>query len=100
MGVSRCRDSVTVTKCDRAVKRTWHTEALRLRDACIFVSFLLMDKTKSRLAAFFDNDEDDSSFPVRRIELFHSNSSALTLTPYDSKRPWTIRSSHSMHKAR
>ena len=30
----------------------------------------LMDKTKSRLAAFFDNDEDESSFPVRRIELF------------------------------
>jgi hypothetical protein len=31
-----------------------------------------MDKTKTRLAAFFDNDEDDSSFPVRRIELLFS----------------------------
>jgi hypothetical protein len=31
-----------------------------------------MDKTKSRLAAFFDNDEDESSFPVRRIELLFS----------------------------
>lgn len=31
--------------------------------------FFTMDKTKTRLAAFFDNDEDDSSFPVRRIEL-------------------------------
>lgn len=24
-----------------------------------------MDKTKSKLAAFFDNDDDESSFPVR-----------------------------------
>lgn len=31
-----------------------------------------MDKTKSKLAAFFDNDEEESSFPVRRIELLKS----------------------------
>ena len=29
-----------------------------------------MDKTKSKLAAFFDNDEEESSFPVRRTKLF------------------------------
>jgi hypothetical protein len=29
-----------------------------------------MDKTKSKLAAFFDNDDEESSFPVRRTELF------------------------------
>ena len=29
-----------------------------------------MDKTKTKLAAFFDNDEDDTSFLVRRTELF------------------------------
>jgi hypothetical protein len=28
-----------------------------------------MDKTKSKLAAFFDNDDEESSFPVRWIEL-------------------------------
>ncbi|PPQ62946.1 hypothetical protein CVT24_006186 [Panaeolus cyanescens] len=33
-------------------------------------SLMIMDKTKSKLAAFFDNDDDESSFPVRRIELF------------------------------
>ncbi|KAI0266790.1 hypothetical protein BC834DRAFT_873532 [Gloeopeniophorella convolvens] len=27
-----------------------------------------MDKTKSRLAAFFDNDEDDSSFPQKTVD--------------------------------
>lgn len=36
-----------------------------------------MDKTKSKLAAFFDKDEDESSFPVRRIELI---SPQFTLT--------------------
>jgi hypothetical protein len=35
----------------------------------LLLSPFSMDKTKSRLAAFFDNDEDESSFPVRRIEL-------------------------------
>jgi hypothetical protein len=30
----------------------------------------VMDKTKSKLAAFFDNDGEESSFPVRRTELF------------------------------
>jgi U2-associated protein SR140 len=29
-----------------------------------------MDKTKSRLAAFFDDDED-SLFPVRRIDIIY-----------------------------
>jgi hypothetical protein len=29
-----------------------------------------MDKTKSKLAAFFDNDDEETSFLVRRIELF------------------------------
>jgi hypothetical protein len=28
-----------------------------------------MDKTKTKLAAFFERDEEDSSFPVRRTEL-------------------------------
>ena len=29
-----------------------------------------MDKTKSKLAAFFENDDEESPFPVRRTELF------------------------------
>ena len=29
-----------------------------------------MDKTKSKLAAFFDNDDEESSFPVRRTSNF------------------------------
>jgi hypothetical protein len=29
----------------------------------------IMDKTKSKLAAFFDNDDEESPFPVRRTEL-------------------------------
>jgi hypothetical protein len=42
--------------------------ALDLLNPCVYLHVLIpegnMDKTKSRLAAFFD-DEDDSSFPVR-----------------------------------
>ena len=29
-----------------------------------------MDKTKMKLAAFFDNDDEETSFLVRRTELF------------------------------
>lgn len=39
-----------------------------------------MDKAKSKLAAFFDDDED-SSFPVRWIEFTHS---PFILTYYPS----------------
>ena len=50
-----------------------HTCVTTWIEASVLVTPLhLMDKTKSRLAAFFDNDEDDSSFPVRRIELLLS----------------------------
>jgi len=31
-----------------------------------------MDKTKSKLAQFFDNDEEESSFPVRSTEFITS----------------------------
>ena len=65
----------------------------------IFTPLHFMDKTKSRLAAFFDNDEDDSSFPVRRIELLFSFISRSPSLSCDSKRPWTTRSSLSMLRA-
>jgi hypothetical protein len=37
----------------------------------------IMDKTKTKLAAFFERDDEDSSFPVRRTELLLLH---LTLT--------------------
>ena len=36
----------------------------------VYLPSNVMDKTKSKLAAFFDNDSEESSFPVRRTELF------------------------------
>ena len=52
----------------RAVASVRDTELCKRKHKHLSPS--LMDKTKSRLAAFFDNDEDESSFPVRRIEPF------------------------------
>jgi U2-associated protein SR140 len=39
-----------------------------------------MDKTKSKLAAFFDRDDEESSLPVRRTKLFLC-SLTLTISP-------------------
>jgi len=49
-----------------------------------------MDKTKTKLAAFFENDDEESPFPVRRTELFPPhNSHRLLFASKHSKNPLT-----------
>lgn len=49
-------------------------------------SLELMDKTKSKLAAFFDNDDEENSFPVRRTRPSLSRVLAHKLFSVTSKR--------------
>ena len=59
-----------------------------------------MDKTKSRLAAFFDGDDEESSFPVRWTETYisrHKRSHKSPFLPY-SKRHSITKSSHNTRR--